>query len=414
MNMKKATKIPLLKERKARILFCNSIAVLVFLGCSVTTAYTQNIGINTTGATPNSKVMLDINADNVSGEKKGLLIPRMNTTERNALSATGATTESLLIYNTTTHCFEAWNQSVLGWVAFGCLNCQMPSATIASAATNVGCHSFTANWSVSGGASSYYLDVSTDINFASLEPSFSNLPVSTVTSYPVTGLTANIIYYYRVRAYNDCGTTINSNSIAVTALPSATLSAGCHPCQVEADYGTVQSTLSGSTQTWITRNLGATAEASAANSVANSEAGCYFQFNRSQAFGFDNGGTVNPDIALFSGGCNCESNDWLISNDPCRLELGGSWRLPTEVEWANTISNGPWTSYTDTYTSALKIHAAGDIEMFSTLTARGAVGYYWSSDFSAVEFAASMGVDSSSIGMGIAVKGFGLTVRCLK
>ena len=81
----------------------------------------QNIGINATGAVPNSKAMLDIDAATMS-PKAGLLIPRMSTTERNAI-APGASENSLLIFNTTTECFEAWYDSSSTWVAFGCIGC---------------------------------------------------------------------------------------------------------------------------------------------------------------------------------------------------------------------------------------------------------------------------------------------------
>ncbi len=63
----------------------------------------QNIGINANGATPNVSAMLDIDVSAITGTKRGLLIPRMTTVERNAIT-TPAT--SLLIFNTTTAQFE--------------------------------------------------------------------------------------------------------------------------------------------------------------------------------------------------------------------------------------------------------------------------------------------------------------------
>ena len=85
----------------------------------------QNLGINENGATPNSKAILDIDP-NVN-YNKGLLIPRLTTAQRNAI-APGASENSLLIFNTTTQCFEAWNQSSLTWVAFGCIGCTVTTA----------------------------------------------------------------------------------------------------------------------------------------------------------------------------------------------------------------------------------------------------------------------------------------------
>jgi len=380
----------------------------------LSTAYSQNIGINTTGSVPDGNALLDINADNSSGEKKGLLIPRMNTAERDALSgAAGSTAESILIYNTTTHCFEAWNQSVLGWVPFGCLNCQMPGVIIATTATNVGCNYFTANWSVSPGAAGYYLDVSTTNNFASVVP----LSVGNVLAYPVTGLSPNMIYYYRVRAVNACGTSIATNIITVTTSSTSTLSLGCHPCQVEANYGTVQSNLSGSLQTWITQNLGATAEASSSTDISNAAAGCYFQFNRSQPYGYDTGGTLDPITATTNLLTIYDMDpSWLISNDPCRLQLGGAWRLPTYIEWLNANANLPWTSYTNTYASVLKLHAAGYVSYGTSLIDRGVVGYYWSSDRygGSIGYSSLLNFDVSASALGIMARENGVPVRCVK
>lgn len=52
----------------------------------------QNIGINEDGSTPNSSAILDIKANN-----KGLLIPRLTTSQRNAISSPA---EGLLVYDT--------------------------------------------------------------------------------------------------------------------------------------------------------------------------------------------------------------------------------------------------------------------------------------------------------------------------
>lgn len=56
----------------------------------------QNVGINATGAAPSGDAMLDVAATN-----KGLLVPRVNIPNLNAIAPiTGGTTTSLLVYNT--------------------------------------------------------------------------------------------------------------------------------------------------------------------------------------------------------------------------------------------------------------------------------------------------------------------------
>jgi len=84
-------------------------------------AVSQNVGINVTGAEPNEKALLDID---VSGTNpKGLLIPRITDEEK--LSITAPIPESLMIYNTTTQCFEAYNGT--GWICIGCIDGEVPA-----------------------------------------------------------------------------------------------------------------------------------------------------------------------------------------------------------------------------------------------------------------------------------------------
>jgi hypothetical protein len=87
-----------------------------------------------------------------------------------------------------------------------------PAAPTALSATNVLTTSFTANWSSVMGADGYLLDVATDNSFNNYV--FHDRQVMG-TSTPVTGLSRNTFYYYRVRAYNVSGRSAYSNVIRV-------------------------------------------------------------------------------------------------------------------------------------------------------------------------------------------------------
>ncbi|MCX7861452.1 MAG: hypothetical protein N2449_00455 [Bacteroidales bacterium] len=179
------------------------------------------ISINNTGNPPHSSSILDLESTD-----KGLLIPRMTTEQRNSISNPA---NSLLIFNTSSECFEAYHSSSSSWKQIACLNCMLPSSFIATNASNISPISFTANWNASNGATSYFIDVSINSNFTSLVPGYSNLNVGNVTSYNITGLSCNTTYYYRVRANNNCGSTNNSNVIMVitgACVPTVSCTAG--------------------------------------------------------------------------------------------------------------------------------------------------------------------------------------------
>lgn len=76
---------------------------LIFLIFISSQLYAQNIGINSTGATPDLKAMLDI-----ASTTSGLLIPRMTTTQRDAITTPP---NGLQIYNITTNTLDVYQST---------------------------------------------------------------------------------------------------------------------------------------------------------------------------------------------------------------------------------------------------------------------------------------------------------------
>jgi len=92
----------------------------------------------------------------------------------------------------------------------------VPAAPTAQPATAVQPSGFIANWDASTGATVYYLDVATDANFTSFYSGYQNLEVVAVTSKQVQGpFSVGQTLYYRLRAANSNGTSVNSSTVMV-------------------------------------------------------------------------------------------------------------------------------------------------------------------------------------------------------
>lgn len=128
-----------------------AFALLLLFLCFLTTSiYAQNVGINSTGAAPDNSAMLDITSTD-----KGMLVPRMTTTQRDAISnpATG-----LMIYNSTDNQFNFYDGTA--WSAIGS----------GSGGDNLGNHTATqdvqlnGNWLSNDGGALDYEGIQVDTN----------------------------------------------------------------------------------------------------------------------------------------------------------------------------------------------------------------------------------------------------------
>jgi len=98
-----------------------------------------------------------------------------------------------------------------------------PEAPVADSATSINPDSFLANWEAARGATNYLLDASEDDEFGTFLPGYENRGVGGALSHTVTGLTAGMLYHYRVRAENQAGVSTNSGVISVLTAPRLTI-----------------------------------------------------------------------------------------------------------------------------------------------------------------------------------------------
>ncbi len=101
---------------------------------------------------------------------------------------------------------------------------------------------FDVNWTFSGTASTYYLDVATDSDFNNMVSGFDNKDVGNVLTATVNGLTAGTTYYCRLRAgLSGGGTTGNSatdNTITICDAPTASAASAIGVAQFTANWNT--------------------------------------------------------------------------------------------------------------------------------------------------------------------------------
>ena len=232
------------------------------------------------------------------------------------------------------------------------------------------------------------------------------------------GLEQNTMYYVRAYATNSIGTSYG-NQVTFRTLPVACgstfiinhIPGDVAPVAKTVTYGTVTNIPGEPLKCWITSNLGADRQATAKDEATEAPAGWYWQFNRKQGYKHD-GTTRTPGSAWISS--ISEDSDWIPENDPCTLELGYGWRIPTASEWTNVDGTGGWIDWTGPWNSDLKLHAAGNLDNTGMVANRGVSGYYWSSGQNTLTNGWYLRLSGSASGMVRFQKSLGNSLRCLR
>jgi len=189
-----------------------TVVIAFGLVCLMGAIRAQSVGIGT--STPDPKARLD-----VSDTQRGILIPRLTTAERNAITNPP---RSLLIYNTTCDEYQYYIPGT-GWVSL------LTNVTAggggsgpltAFPATDIWTGGFTAHWSPVAGATGYEVKVYQDCG-SSTEVATATFPAGSTSGSVSVSMPCNQTRCYEVRATvsSSCGTAASlliSNRVPVT------------------------------------------------------------------------------------------------------------------------------------------------------------------------------------------------------
>ena len=374
------------------------IGILIF----ITLQNSAQIGVNTDNSAADPSAGLDVKFNN-----KGVLIPRMTFEQRNAILNPA---EGLMVYCTNCNPDGTGVVSIFQgglWKTIN-LHCEVPDSTTA------GIHipdftQITWNWNNGPITLGYKWNTTNDWATA--------IDMGTSLTTTEKRLNLNTTYARYVWSYNTCGYSLPVTLIQTT-LGSITINhiAGAvAPVNKTVTYGVVTNIPGVTNLFWITSDLGADHQATAVDDDSEASAGWYWQFNRKQGYKHD-GITRTPNTKWISN--IDEYSDWVAPNDPCAIELGNGWRLPTVTEWTNVKNGGGWTDWNGPWNSGLKMHAAGALTFASGLpSARGSVGNFWSSSQETASTVWGWYMEFLQIGLiidNMIPKANGFSVRCVK
>ena len=362
------------------------------------------VGINTDGTAPNSSAMLDVNSAN-----KGVLLPRMSYS---GLFAIVNPAPGLMVF--CSDCGETGSGAMAifingTWNLFnvGCLNPVAPGAGVNIPSST----QIVWKWNTVPGATGYKWFMDND--YASAY----ELGPDTYMTEP--GLTCGTNYTRYAWAYNGCGhsspVVLTQSTIACAICPASItinhVAGTTAPVTKTVTYSIVSNIPGEPLKCWITSNLGADHQATFRSDATEASAGWYWQFNRKRGYKND-GSSPTPAWTITS---IAEDSGWIPANDPCALELGAGWRIPTNTEWENVDAADWWSNWNDLWSSDLKMHAAGYLNPTNgSLVGRGSVGDYWSSSQPWPEIGYALFFDEGHSYTLTCFKTNGYTLRCLK
>ena len=374
---------------------------------STSIAHSQ-VSISNNNSPPASSAMLDIKSTT-----KGFLPPRMTYAQLQAIPNPAS---GLIVF--CTDCgpngLGALSVYILGsWNTLSVNNCTMMPSSPTSGTHVATPEQITWNWNTVTGALGYKWNSTNNYTTA--------IEMGSSTSKIETGINCGTSYTRYAWAYNSCG---NSTVLTMTKTSGACFVCGnsitkthvagsVAPVTKTTTYATVTNVPGAETKCWITKNLGSDQQATVVNDATEASAGWYWQFNHMQGFKHD-GTTRTPNTTWIT--YIEEYGGWVPANDPCLIELGTGWRIPSATEFTQIDEDGNWTNWDGPFNSILKMHAAGQLTNASgSLDSRGVRGYYWSSTQSSYNHSAqALFFSSTNSSVNMYQKAYAFTLRCIK
>jgi uncharacterized protein (TIGR02145 family) len=418
----------------------NMKIILLYLVLLISTGVYAQVGVGT--ITPDASAALEVNSAD-----KGFLLPRMTTTQRNAIN-NGAPAEGLLIYNTDKNCLEVFQGSF--WYNYCDDSLDLtPNSNLSVANPTYQGQSVidTQGIGYNGEAVPAASTITVELSNSSPDPQSYGLLATDPTTgleYSATGTIAGsatgvavvLNHNEPTIAWDTYGTitmTLGGTSSTLNLEPRIDIKSipATETAVVDVTYGT---------QTWMDRNLGARRVATALDDVLSY--GNHYQWGR-PADGHEisvlNGTTLtsgrgfhdatalealatsdtpgHPNFILsnaspFDWRDDNNNNRWATANQgPCPT----GYHVPTDAELSTADTFGAWNNYTDTYNSALKLPSAGyrDRTNNGLLVHLGVRGYFWGSTIGGIgSFMFSFNASTANTSTNTRARGY--SVRCLK
>ena len=370
--------------------------------------FSQGAAINSTGVPADKSAIMD-----VSGNGKGVLIPRMSTANRPPNPA-----EALLIYNSSSQCFEAFNANTSQWVNIACIKaCLVPAPAEASHLASADMIQW--NWNAVSGAADYKWNTTNDYSTATTVS-----PAGTTTMVQ-NGLNCNTTYTLYVWALNSCG--VSKPAVLTQTTTACAYHCGQDGTFTDARDGQTYGFVKIGSQTWMCQNLNATkySNGDAILNVTDNTAwvnayeGAYCNYNNdannAAIYGrLYHGMTLRDSRKLCPVGWHMPTNDeWTILTDYLGgyMVAGGKMKETGFDHWQDPNIDA-------TNASGFTALSAGFRDFNGKFGGEVVYGYWWSSTVSSYSIWQYMSiyVDAwSGLARSYALDvNIGLSVRCIK